>query len=220
MTPIPSLWLCADLGHTEATSLIRRVTDVVARTPACVWLRSPDGTSARALLAVARALRDVTADAESALFVGDRLDVATLSLADGVHLTGRSLPAAEVRARFSIGVSAATHDEASIREAAPFCDVLLLSPFGDVERKGPALRREGFSMLRALAPDVPFVALGGILSADDALAAIGAGADGVALRRSLLEVDDPAGACAEIARVLPRRWLTSRAVGANTSRAR
>lgn len=219
MSAIRSLWLCADLGHTEASSLVRRVSDVVARTPACVWLRSAEGTSARALLDVARALRDVTADADSALFVGDRFDVATLSQADGVHLTGRSLPAAEVRARFSINVSSATHDEASIRAAAPSSDVLLLSPFGDVERKGPALGPAGFSRLRALAPGVPFVALGGILSADDALAAIGAGADGVAVRRSLLDVDDPAAACAEIARALPRRWLTSRAVGENTSRA-
>jgi len=54
--------------------------------------------------------------------------------------------------------------------------------------------------------------------ADDARAAIAAGADGVAVRRALLDAADPIAACAEIARALPAGWLTERVVGANTSR--
>ncbi len=219
MSALPSLWICADLGHPNAPSLVDRVAAVLARTPACVWLRSPEGTSARSLLSIARSLRELTRDGRGALVVGDRVDVAALSGADGVHLTTRSLPASEVSARFSLAVSVATHDEASIREAAPFANALLLSPFGAVEGKGPALGRDGFARLCSLAGETPVVALGGILTADDARSALSAGADGVALRRTLLDVDDPASACAEIARALPRRRLTSRAVGENTSRA-
>lgn len=215
---IPSLWICADLGHPNAASLVDRVSSVLALTPACVWLRSPEGTPARALLTVARALRSITRDRRGALLVGDRVDVAALADADGVHLTTRSLPTSEVRSRFSLAISVATHDERSVREAAPLADALVLSPFGAVEGKGPALGRDGFARLRALAGETPVVALGGILTADDARSALDAGADGVALRRSLLDVDDPAAACAEIARALPRRWLTSRAVGENTTR--
>jgi thiamine-phosphate pyrophosphorylase len=214
---IPRLWLCADLGHPEAPSIVERVAAVLAVTPACVWLRSPHGTSARALLTVARSLRALTRDGRGALFVGDRIDVAALSEADGVHLTGRSFSASEVRARFALQISAATHDDEAITAHAPFADVLLLSPFNAVEGKAPPLGPSRFAALRSRAPYTTVIALGGITTADDARAARAAGADGVALRRNLF-ADDPAAACSEIARVWPTAWLTRRADDANTSR--
>lgn len=214
---IPRLWLCADVGHAEAPSIVARVAAVLAVTPACVWLRSPHDTSARALLTVARALRALTRDGRGALFVGDRVDVATLSDADGVHLTGRSFSASELRARVALQLSAATHDMESVAANAPFADVLLLSPFNAVEGKAPPLGPSRFAALRARAPHTTVIALGGITTADDARAARTAGADGVALRRTLF-ADDPAAACGEIARVWPTAWLTRRADDANTSR--
>jgi thiamine monophosphate synthase len=96
--------------------------------------------------------------------------------------------------------------------------VVVASPFGAVEGKNAPLGRDGLAALCRLAPTVPLVALGGIVTADDARAAIAAGADGVAVRRALLDAADPIAACAEIARALPAGWLTERVVGANTSR--
>jgi thiamine-phosphate pyrophosphorylase len=216
--PLARLWLCADVDHRNAPSIVARVRAVIREVPASVWLRSPHGWSARALLEVAWALREHTHRTGSALFVGDRLDVATLVGADGVHLPERAFLPSTVRASSALRVSVATHDARGVTAAAPYADVLVASPFGALEGKGAALGREGFAALRALAPTRPFVALGGIVTADDARAAIAAGADGVAVRRALLDASDPLAACAEIARALPSGWLTERADGANTSR--
>lgn len=216
--PLARLWLCADVDHRNAPPLVERVRAVLDAVPATVWLRSPHGWSARSLLAVAEALRDDTRVVGAALFVGDRLDIATLVGADGVHLPERGLTASTVREASPLRVSVAAHDARAIVAAAPYANVLVASPFGAVEGKNAALGRDGLAALRTLAPTVPLVALGGIVTAADARAAIAAGADGVAVRRALLDARDPVAACAEIARALPAGWLTERAVGANTSR--
>lgn len=191
----PRLWLCADLGHPNAPDLLDRVRAALAAGTACVWLRVPRALSARALLDAALALREVTAASGSWLVVGERLDIATVAGADGVHLPSHGLPAREVRAATSLAVSAAAHDEREVDEAAPHADVLVVSPFGEVPGKGPALGAARFRALRARAPGRFVVALGGVATADDAREALGAGADGVAVRRVLLDAVDPAEAC-------------------------
>jgi len=62
-----------------------------------VQLREKD-LGGRALRELAGELRQVTRAAGAGLFVNDRIDVALAVGADGVHLGGTALPAADVRA--------------------------------------------------------------------------------------------------------------------------
>lgn len=203
MRSLPRLWLCADLGALPPAELLERVRRALAAGPALVWLRSPPGHPARALLDAAIGLRELTLARGALLLVGDRLDVALAADADGVHLTERSLAPADARrfARRELIVSCAVHDEAGVGRASG-ADALLVSPFGDVPGKGPPLGARGFARLRALAPDTFAVALGGITDPAAARAAAAAGADAVAVRRAL-SAADPASECAALLAALP-----------------
>jgi thiamine-phosphate pyrophosphorylase len=203
MRSLPRLWLCADLAALPSAELLDRVRRALTAGPALVWLRSPPGHPARALLDTAIELRALTLDHGSLLLVGDRLDVALAADADGVHLTERSLAPADARrfARRALIVSCAVHDEAGI-ERASGADALLVSPFGDVPGKGPPLGAGGFARLRDLAPDTFTVALGGITDPATARVARAAGADAIAVRRAL-SAGDPASACAALLAALP-----------------
>jgi len=201
---VPALWLCADLDHPAAGELVARVAAVLSVTPACVWLRG-GAARAREVLSTARALRDVTRGAGRALVVGDRLDIAALSAADGVHLPGRGVSPEDARRLTKGWLSAAVHDAAEVDAARGRVEVMVLSPFGVVTGKGEPLGAEGFAALRRRAGDCAVIALGGVAGPAEVRAALGAGADGVAVRRALLNADDPARACAALAEALARR---------------
>ncbi len=200
----PALWLCADLAHAPADDLVQRVCATLHRVPAVVWLRVPRGYAAREVVAVVGRITDAVRTGGGRVIVGDRLDLALSSGADGVHLPERSFTPAEVRtlAR-SVGrtlwISAAVHDAGAMTTDA---DVLVLSPFGDVPGKGVPLGASRFAMLRALAPEKRVIALGGIRSPEDVRAAVRAGADGVAVRGAFLSSHDPATTCEALHRAL------------------
>lgn len=203
MSPLLGLWLCADLGELSPSELVDRVARVLATGPAVVWLRAPSGTPARSLAGVSSALMEVLNGA-SALLVGDRVDVALAVGAQGVHLTGRSLRPSDAR-RFALAsgrrdllVSQAVHDEADVDSARGEVDAMVLSPFGEVAGKGPALGARRWASLRQRAPEVFAVALGGLLDADVVAEALRAGADAVAVRRALSRSADPAAACSAL----------------------
>ena len=129
-----------------------------------------------------------------------------LAGADGVHLPSRGLSPDDARRLVTPGVwlSAAVHDARSVDAARGRVDVMLLSPFGAVPDKGPPLETVGFAALRGRAPEACVIALGGISTAADVRAALAAGADGIAVRRALLDSPDPATVCAALAEALPR----------------
>lgn len=180
-----------------------RVSAVLSAMSACVWLRGT-GTGARAMLDVARSLRALTAREGCALVVGERLDVAVLARADGVHLPAQALAPDDARHILPSGMwlSTAVHDGTQIDRARGHVDVMVLSPFGAVPGKGRALGVGGFAALRARAGSCRVIALGGVATPEDVRAALAAGADGVAVRRALMDAADPVGACAAFAEVL------------------
>ena len=208
MKPLPALWLCADLGELAPPDLLARVAPVLATGPALVWLRSPRGTSARTLAGVATALLALR-PAPSLLLVGERVDVALAVGAHGVHLTEHSLLPADVRrlahacGRPDLLLSQAVHDAPGIARARGVVDALVLSPFGDVAGKGAALGPAAWGALRRQAPEIFAVALGGIVDPGGVAAAMGAGADGVAVRRALSRAADPAAACTALRPAMP-----------------
>ncbi len=174
----------------------------------CLQLREkslPDGE----LLARARWLVNQAVPAGAALFINDRIDIALLSGAQGVHLGQEDLPIREARrlagGRLLIGAS--THDLAEARAAveagADVCGVGAMFP---TPTKARATSGEAY--LRAYLADpglarVPHLAIGGI-SAANAGDLAAAGCRGIAVSGCVCGADDPAAMCRALRKALGR----------------
>ena len=186
----PRLYLITDRAATGGRPLTQVVAEALAgageqASEVAVQLREKD-MEARPLLELARALRALTAAAGAQLFVNDRVDVALAAGADGVHLGGRSLAPAEVRALapgLRIGVS--THSAAEVqRAAAAGADFVVFGPvFATPSKPGIFTGLDQLEQVCHL--DVPVLALGGI-DEKNAHECILAGASGVACIRSVM----------------------------------
>ncbi len=158
------------------------------------------GVGAQERLSLGRKLRQLTAATGQELWVADRLDLALLLEADGVHLGEASVSAAAARRLISSGrrVSRAWHgdsftaaDEAELAEV----DALLVSPVLAARHGRPALGLRTLARLAVAAHALPrppaLYALGGV-GAADAPACRAAGATGVAAIGAALTGDLPA----------------------------
>lgn len=173
---------------------VQRALKGVPRDRVAVQLRSKQ-LPARELWSLARELRRITTSAGAKLLINDRVDVAKVVEADGVHLPENGLPPSAARmllgAQATIGVSC--HDAESLARAAQEgADFAVLGPVFDVPNKAPALALQAFAAL-VKASDLPVFALGGV-DADNASALIAAGARGVAVIRAVFAAPDPAAA--------------------------
>jgi thiamine-phosphate pyrophosphorylase len=146
-----------------------------------IQIREPD-LSARRLLVLARALVQASRGSATRIVLNDRLDVALLAHADGVHLRGDSFSAEAVRrlapAGFLIGRSVRRADEAL---AAGPVDYLIAGTIWPTSSKPPEHALIGVGGLRAIAAavTVPVLAIGGVEPANARLTC-DAGAAGVA----------------------------------------
>jgi thiamine-phosphate pyrophosphorylase len=210
---VPRLYLVTDRRATAGRPLVEVVRAALAAAPAAarstiaVQLREKD-LEGRALLELARALREVTRAAGAALYINDRIDVALAADADGVHLGGRSLAAAEaarIAPRLAIAVSthARAEVEAAARAGARFA---VFGPVWHTPSKRPLGAPVGLDALReAAAVDLPLLALGGV-TPENAASCAAAGAAGVACIRAILQADDPGAA---LVRLLAGFWKPS-----------
>jgi thiamine-phosphate pyrophosphorylase len=197
--PLPRPLACplaiqiTDLGTVSEAELGRRLDALTgapeeARGRVVVMVRDP-GLSGRDLLALARRLRGRTRELGIGLWMNDRLDVARLVGADGVHLGRRSVEVADARRWLGDApvISVSCHQVDEVAEARRGgADVALLSPIFASPGKGEALgldalrkAREGLGSDGAMA----LVALGGV-DAGNVAACLHAGADGVAAIRA------------------------------------
>jgi len=158
-----------------------------------VQLRMKDDP-ARVILETARAVAALCRAAGVALILNDRVDVALASGADGVHVGQDDLPAAAARALLGagplLGVSAATPEEAVAAERAG-ADYLGVGAIYATSTKADAGAPVGPGRIGAIrrASGLPVVAIGGI-TPENAAAAIGAGAAGVAVITAVTLADD------------------------------
>jgi thiamine-phosphate pyrophosphorylase len=190
MAPPPRLYLITDRRATGGRPLPQVVAaalqGAVGRAyDVAVQLREKD-LSGRALWELARDLRAVTAAAGARLFINDRIDVALAVGADGVHLGGRSLVVADVRAlspHLAIGVS--THTRAEIEAArAVGADFVVFGPVFETPSK-PGFHTGLNPLKEVVALGVPVLALGGV-DEKNARSCVAAGAAGVACIRSVM----------------------------------
>lgn len=146
-----------------------------------------------------------------ALFVvNDRVDVALVTGADGVHVGQEDLPARETRRLLPrpviLGVSAGTVDEAR-RAEKDGADYLGVGPLFRTATKpdaGDPLGIDGFARI-VRSVSIPVVAIGGI-TLDTVAAVMGAGASGIAVASAVAAADDMAAA----ARAIKRRIVEAR----------
>jgi thiamine-phosphate pyrophosphorylase len=149
-----------------------------------VELRDPE-LDARELYELGLELRRRTRQAGAKLIVNDRLDLAMLLGADGVHLGRRSVTVEDARALLGseawVSVSAHSVEEAWVPRGA---SAVVLAPIAVSPGKGPPLGIEALTEARRRMPaEAALVALGGI-GLDNAHECLAAGADAVASIRS------------------------------------
>jgi thiamine-phosphate pyrophosphorylase len=195
--PIPAIHLITD--RRLAPDLARHVAVALRGLPprtAAVHLREKD-LGGRELLALALRVGKACAEAHQLFLINDRLDVALLVGADGVHLPSAGVPVADARRLLGPAklVGRSCHSPAEVEAArAAGADFATYSPIFDTPSKRPYGAPVGLESLReAAAVGLPLVALGGI-TPERAPEVRRAGARGVAAIRAWLADGDPAAA--------------------------
>ena len=166
-----------------------------------VLLREKD-LPGRELVELAGRVRALTLRHDARLLISERVDVALAVDADGVHVSGRSLPAAKVRELIGeeklMGVSTHSVEEA-LAAQADGADFVTFSPvFESVSKPGygPAAGADTLSMVcRSLT--IPVFALGGI-NRDNAVIALKSGAYGIAVISAVVSAAEPGRAVRDI----------------------
>lgn len=157
---------------------------------------------ARDALALARVLREITRRHGGALLINERVDIAMLSEADGVHLPSRAFTADVARELLGeeavIGVSTHSMDEALSAEAAG-ADYVTFGPVYPTPSKAAYGEPPGIGALSEVCSrlGIPVFGLGGI-GEERVGEVMRAGAAGIALIRAILEADDPGAAARDL----------------------
>jgi thiamine-phosphate pyrophosphorylase len=188
----PTLYLITGGATTEATEPAdREFQDVLALVSAAVaagiqliQLREKR-LSGRTLSDLTTCAVAITRGTATRLLVNDRADIAAAAVADGVHLTTRSLATGVVRAAFgkSFLIGASTHSVVELKAAREGgADFAVFGPVYETASKMKYGRRVGLESLSRAASEaapLPVLAIGGI-SVENAKDCLRAGAGGVA----------------------------------------
>lgn len=167
-----------------------------------VQLREKDITT-REWLRVGEAVLQVCRRHGVPLIINDRVDVALALDADGVHVGPDDMPVALARRLLGpdkvVGASAGTPEEArsAREEGADYVGIGAVFATGSKADAGDPIGLEGLRRVRAAVPGMPAVAIAGV-TADNAAAAIEAGADGVAVISAVFAGGNPRDAAARL----------------------
>ena len=193
------LHLVTDRSLCTETSLEDAVARAVEGGVEVVHLREKD-LPPKELYHLAARLRKVTLG-RALLIINDRIDIALAISADGVHLSGDSVPTYVAKKlgadRLIVGRSVHSVEEALEAEAAE-ADYIILGTIYETASH-PGLRPAGLGLVREVkaAVGLPVYAIGGIY-ASNAAEVVAAGADGIAVIRAILEAKDPHSAAREL----------------------
>jgi thiamine-phosphate pyrophosphorylase len=206
-----SLYLVTDRGLSLGRSNLDVIRAAVAGGVTMVQLREKEATT-RAFYEEGLKIREFLEKHNIPLIINDRLDIALALDADGVHLGQDDMPVAVARRILGddkiIGASVFNAREAREGEAAG-ADYLGLSPIFVTSTK-PDLTAEigidGIAPIRQ-AVRIPLVGIGS-MNGGNALKAVRAGLDGVAVVSAICSNRDPEGAARAIkAEVLRAKTL-------------
>lgn len=160
------------------------------------------GLSSGPALNASRTLRRLTLDHGAAFIVNDRVDIAVISGADGVHLGQDDIPLPEARSLLGEGsiIGVSTHDpEEATSAEKDGADYISFGPIFPTKTKTDAQTPRGMEYLSVIRKTVsiPIVAIGGI-TCENAEAVLRAGADSVAVISDILLSDDITGRVSQI----------------------
>jgi thiamine-phosphate pyrophosphorylase len=191
-------------AHGRALADLTRI--VVAGGATLIQLRDKHGVTRR-MIEEARAIKAVLAGSGVPLVINDRVDVALVAGADGVHVGQEDMPVEDARRLLGdkaiIGMSIKS---VALANAAPvgLIDYVGVGGVYATTSKdnpdppiGTAGLREIVAALRARRPDLPICGIAGI-DASNARDVIAAGADGVAVISALSLHADPGSAAREL----------------------
>ena len=211
MNPVDlRLYAIVDPEHTGGKSLAELARQVAEGGATLVQLRDKRSDT-RAFIEQARAVQAALRPYGVPLLINDRVDVALVVRADGVHVGQTDMDAANARRLLGpkaiIGLSLKSMDDIA---AAPL-DLLDYVAIGGAyattskETTGKPVGLDGFksrvAALRARAKNVPVVAIAGI-NAGNAAPLIDAGVDGVSVISALSKPADSAAAARELRAVV------------------
>ncbi len=156
------------------------------------------------LYQIATRLRIVT-QGKALLIINDRVDVALAVDADGIHLPSNSLPACVVKKlggeRLLVGRSVHSVEEAVAAENDGVDYLMVGTIYGTASHPGRPPSGPGLIEEVKARVHTHIYAIGGI-NASNAGEVMSAGADGVAVIRSILGAPDPRTAAREIAEIV------------------
>lgn len=166
-----------------------------------VLLREKD-LPGRELYELAARVRALTERHDARLLISERVDIALAVGADGVHVSGRSLPA--VRVRELVGeemyLAVSTHSvEEALAAQADGADFVTFSPVFESLSKpgyGPAVGPDTLAMV-CKSLTIPVFALGGVHK-DNAVVALKSGAYGIAVISAVMSAEEPGQAVRDI----------------------
>ncbi len=193
-TAVPSgLYAIIDTTYVAIADIGPVATKILAGGCKTVQLRAK-GLKAADKLRAARLLKTLTAKSGATFIVNDRIDIAMLSNADGVHIGQVDLPISDVRELLKgtkiIGLS--THNIEEAREAERLgADYIALGPIYPTQTKHDAEEPKGTEQLSRIVKGVglPVVAIGGIKE-ENIERVLAAGARAVAMISEILLSDD------------------------------
>ncbi|HET9400433.1 MAG TPA: thiamine phosphate synthase [Candidatus Acidoferrales bacterium] len=175
---------------------------LLARAGASLIQYRNKAAGARQIYEISSAIQRQLLGYDARLIVNDRVDIALLAGAGGVHLGQDDLPVAEVRkiittgtarrGEFWVGISTHTIEQVKAADATS-ADYIAIGPiFATATKQAhePTVGIDFVKQARELT-EKPLVAIGGI-TAESAAAIYSAGADCVAVSRDLIGARDPA----------------------------
>jgi thiamine-phosphate pyrophosphorylase len=205
---VPPLYPILDIDFCRLRGL-----DPLASARACLeggarWLQVRDKGQAigsGALLAIVRRMIAAAAGFDAAVIVNDRVDIAAIGGAAGVHVGQQDLPVEAVRAMVNrpIVVGVSTHTREQIDESLTgSADYIAVGPIFRTGTKDTGYEPQGLDLIRyAAGRGKPIVAIGGV-TAENARAVIEAGAASIAVISEVLSATDPEHRVRQLLRVL------------------
>lgn len=205
---IQGLYTIIDTTYTEPSEAARTASLLIKGGATIIQLRAK-GILAAETLEAALAIRRATSDGGALFIVNDRIDVALIAGADGVHLGQDDIPAKDALSLLkglAIGIS--THNESEARQAeADGATYISFGPIFPTRTKKDADTPKGLDRLREIKACVrlPIVAIGGITE-ESAVDVISAGADSVAMISELLTATDIRAKTESVAKRIKRYY--------------
>ena len=188
------LYVIPDRKIGAPKNLIEQTRELLAGGATAIQLRDKE-LSGRKLLETATEMARLCKEAGALFVVNDRLDIAILSGAHGLHIGQSDIPLAEAKKlsppSFIIGVSAQTIEEARLAEEQGADYLGIGAVFPTSTKEADALGLTGTARV-ASATRLPSVAIGGI-SLENAAEIMKTGVTGLSLISAIVGNSDIAG---------------------------